>query len=77
MEPQFFPDIRARFFLEIDQLVQAGNDILSAITHWCERNNVESEIAALFVKSNPNFVAKLVAHCENTHILAKTTRLPI
>jgi hypothetical protein len=77
IEETFFPDIRARFFLEVDQLVHAGNDILSAITHWCERNNFEPEIAGLFVKSNPNFLAKLAAHCDTTHILPKTTRLPI
>jgi hypothetical protein len=77
IEETFFPDIRGRFFLEIDQLVHAGNDILSAITHWAARNGIEPEVAGLFLKSNPNFLAKLAAHCENTHILAKTTRLPI
>jgi hypothetical protein len=77
IEQTFFPDIRNRFFLEIDQLVRAGNDILSAITDWAARNNMEPEVAGLFVKSNPNFLAKLAAHCEDTHILERTTRLPI
>ena len=77
IEQTFFPDIRARFFLEIDQLIRAGNDILTAITHWCEKTGIEPEIAGLFVKSNQKFLAKLAAHCEDTHILAKTARLPI
>jgi hypothetical protein len=44
---------------------------------WCEKNKLEVETAAYWIKKDPTMKAKLQAEAENLNILKRGARLPI
>jgi hypothetical protein len=66
------------FINEIETLCQSKNiEYIDAVVYWCEKNNVEIEYVASFIKKDPVFKSKIEAEAENLNILKKTARLPI
>ena len=66
------------FIQEIETLCQDKNiEYIDAVVYWCEKNNVEVEAAAAFIKKDPVFKSKIEAEAENLNILKKAARLPL
>ena len=66
------------FLTHIEQLRRTGHvDYLDAILHFCEKENLEIETVARFVRNNAILKAKVQEEAESLNIIEKTTRLPI
>lgn len=66
------------FVEEIEILCREKNiEYIDAIVMWCQKNNLEVETAAYWVKKDPSMKMKLQAEAENLNILKKGARLPI
>ena len=63
---------------EVERLTKNTNgDIIDAICHWCEENNVDIETAAALIKKDPVLRAKVQIEAEELNILAPSAKLPI
>lgn len=56
---------------------QTGLNYIDAVVHWCEKNKLEIETAAYWIKKDPTMKAKLQAEAEDLNILKRGARLPI
>jgi hypothetical protein len=66
------------FIEEIETLCRTKNvEYIDAIVMWCEKNKLEVETAAYWIKKDPTLKAKLQAEAENLNILKRGARLPI
>ena len=67
-----------KFMQDIDkQCVTRKIDYIDAVVDWCDRNKVEIEYVASFIKKDPVFKSKLQEEAENLNILKKGARLPL
>jgi hypothetical protein len=39
--------------------VAADNDYLTSVLHWFDKNDIEPEVAPIFIKSNPDLLARI------------------
>jgi hypothetical protein len=66
------------FVEEIEVLCKDKNiEYIDAIVFWCEKNNLEVETAAYWIKKDPAMKSKVQAEAENLNILKRGARLPI
>ena len=66
------------FVEEIEKLCKEKNiEYIDAIVFWCEKNKLEIETAAYWIKKDPAMRAKIQAEAENLNILKRGARLPI
>ena len=69
------------FIDEIEALCQTTKlEYIDAIVYWCEKNKVEVEYVAPFIKKDPAFKLKLQAEAQNLNNLKRGergARLPI
>jgi len=66
------------FVEEIEILCRDKNiEYIDAIVFWCEKNNLEVETAAYWIKKDPTMKSKVQAEAENLNILKRGARLPI
>jgi len=66
------------FTTEIDKMCYEKNiEYIDAVVLWCERNKIEVEYVASFIKKDPVFKSKIQVEAENLNILKKSARLPI
>lgn len=66
------------FFQEIERIRQHDNsEYMDAILHYCETKEIDIEVAAKFINTNPAIKSKLREEAENLNYLEKTARLPI
>lgn len=66
------------FVEEIEILCREKNiEYIDAVVLWCERNNLEVETAAYWIKRDQSMKLKIQAEAENLNILKKGARLPI
>lgn len=66
------------FVEEIEILCRDKNiEYIDAIVFWCEKNNLEIETAAYWIKKDPVMRSKVQVEAENLNILKKGARLPI
>lgn len=66
------------FVEEIEVICREKNiEYIDAIVMWCERNNLEVETAAYWIKKDPCMKGKIQAEAENLNIIKKGARLPI
>lgn len=80
--PELIDDSEAillqRIFSEIDDIAKSNNgDYMSAIIVYCEKNDVEIESIAKYIKKNVVLKAKLQQEAEDLNYLNKMPRLPI
>ena len=40
-------------------MVAADHDYLTSLLHWFDKNDIEPEVAAIFIKSNPDLLARI------------------
>lgn len=65
------------FIEEIEKLCSTKNiEYIDAIVIWCERNNLEIEVAAGWIKKDPVMKSKVQAEAENLNVLKRGARLP-
>jgi len=66
------------FVEEIEKLCRTKNiEYIDAVVYWCEKNKIEIEYIAGFIKKDPVFKSKIQAEAENLNILKRGARLPI
>lgn len=66
------------FIEEIEQIKEEiKSDYIDCVVFWCERNNLEVETAAYWIKRDACLRAKIQEEAENLNILKKTSRLPV
>lgn len=66
------------FVEEVEKLCKDKNiEYIDAIVFWCEKNNLEVETAAYWIKKDPAMKSKVQAEAENLNILKRGARLPI
>lgn len=66
------------FYEEIDTLVSVHNlSYMDAIVHFCEKNEIEIEVAAAMIKENFRIKSTMQQEGEELNFLPKTAKLPI
>jgi hypothetical protein len=66
------------FIEEIEKLCISKNiEYIDAVVIWCERNNLEVETAAAWIKKDPAMKSKIQAEAENLNVLKRGARLPL
>jgi hypothetical protein len=66
------------FVIEIEQLCHTKNmEYIDAVVYWCEKNNIEIEYAASFIKKDPVFKFKIQEEAENLNFMKRSARLPL
>lgn len=70
--------IKNNFVEEIETLCKDKNiEYIDAIVLWCERNKLEVETAAYWIRKDPTMKAKIQAEAENLNYIKRGARLPI
>jgi hypothetical protein len=70
--------IKNNFVEEIETLCREKSvEYIDAIVIWCERNNLEIETAAYWIKKDPVMKLKIQAEAETLNYLKKGARLPV
>ncbi len=68
----------ANFVEEIEKLCKSKNiEYIDAIIFWCQKNNLEVETAAYWIKKDPVMRSKVQLEAENLNILKRGARLPV
>lgn len=66
------------FVEEIEVLCRDKNiEYIDAVVFWCQKNNLEIEQAAYWIKKDPVMRSKIQVEAENLNILKRGARLPI
>lgn len=67
------------FVRDIERIVCDKNvDYFEAVIHYCDKNNIEIETAAVLVKQNNTLKAKIQFEAENLNMVKRSgARLPI
>ena len=66
------------FVEEVERIKRSKDvDYIDAVITWCEKNNLEVETAAYWIKKDSVLKAKIQIEAENLNIIKKTSeRLP-
>lgn len=63
---------------EIDRLTKSGEvDIIDAICHWCNENDIDVETVAALIKRDQVLRAKVQIQAESLNFLKPSAKLPI
>jgi hypothetical protein len=66
------------FVEEVEKLCRTKNiEYIDAVVFWCEKNNLEIETAAYWIKKDPVMRSKIQFEAENLNVLKRGARLPI
>lgn len=72
------PSDKNKFVSEIEELCRNKNiEYIDAVVMWCEKNNLEIETAAYWIKKDATIKSKIQAEAEDLNILKRGARLPI
>jgi hypothetical protein len=72
------PSDKNKFVSEIEELCRNKNiEYIDAVVVWCEKNNLEIETAAYWIKRDPTIKSKIQAEAEDLNILKRGARLPV
>lgn len=67
-----------RFYKEVEMLVNTHNlNYMDAVVFFCEKNDIEVEIAASMIRSNQRIKSHIQTEGEALNFLPKTAKLPI
>jgi hypothetical protein len=68
----------SNFVEEIEILCKEKNiEYIDAVVFWCQKNNLEIETAAYWVKKDPIMKLKIQVEAENLNYMKKGSRLPV
>ena len=66
------------FVEEIEKLCRDKNiEYIDAVVFWCEKNKLEIETAAYWIKKDPVMKSKIQLEAENLNVLKRGARLPV
>lgn len=66
------------FVEEVEKLCRDKNiEYIEAVIYWCEKNNLEVETAAYWIKKDAVMRSKIQLEAENINVLKKGARLPV
>jgi hypothetical protein len=66
------------FVDEVEKLCRDKNiEYIDAVVFWCQKNNLEVETAAYWIRKDPVMKSKIQVEAENLNILKRGARLPI
>lgn len=66
------------FYKAVDALVSRHNlSYIDAVVYYCEKNNVEIEVAASMIRNNFRIRSVVQTEGEDLNLLPRTARLPI
>lgn len=67
-----------KFYRDVDNIV-ADNKLsyIDAVVYYCEKNDIEIEVAASLVKSNFRIKSVVQSEGEDLNILPRTAKLPV
>ena len=66
------------FVEEIEKLCRDKNiEYIDAVVFWCEKNKLEIETAAYWIKKDPVMRSKIQLEAENLNVLKRGARLPV
>jgi hypothetical protein len=66
------------FVIEIENLCREKDiEYIDAVVFWCEKNNLDIETAAYWIKKDPVMKSKIQYEAENLNIIKRGSRLPI
>lgn len=72
------PSDKNKFVQEIEELCSLKNvEYIDAVVMWCEKNNLEIETAAYWIKKDLTMKTKIQAEAETLNILKRGARLPV
>jgi hypothetical protein len=72
------PETKNNFVEEIEILCREKNiEYIDAVVMWCEKNNLEVDVAAYWIKKDSTMKSKIQAEAENLNYMKKGARLPI
>lgn len=72
------PSDKNKFVSEIEELCRNKNiEYIDAVVMWCEKNNLEIETAAYWIKKDATIKSKIQAEAEELNILKRGARLPV
>ena len=67
-----------RFVEEIEHLcIESNVEYIDAVCMWCERNSLEVELVANWIKKEPTLKAKIQAEAEILNTIKRGAKLPI
>lgn len=67
-----------RFVSEIEELcISKGIEYIDAVVMWCDKNNLEVETAAYWIKRDSTMKARIQAEAEELNVLKRGARLPV
>lgn len=67
-----------RFVQEIEILCSQKNiEYIDAVVMWCEKNNLEVETAAYWIKRDSTMKSKIQAEAEELNIIKRGAKLPV
>jgi hypothetical protein len=70
--------VNNKFVEEIENLCKSKNiEYIDAVVFWCEKNNLEIETAAYWIKKDESMKLKIQAEAENLNIIKRGAQLPI
>ena len=66
------------FVNDVEKLCRTKNiEYIDAVVMWCEKNKLEVETAAYWIRKDPAMKAKIQAEAENLNVLKRGARLPL
>ncbi len=66
----------AEFVKQIETIVKEHNlEYMDAVIHYCEKNNIELEVAAAVVRGNPHLKSNIQLEAEGLNFLPKRAKL--
>lgn len=72
------PTDKNKFVDEIELLCKEKNmEYIDAVIEWCDKNNLEVETAAYWIKRDRTMKSKIQNEAENLNILKRGAQLPI
>ena len=67
-----------KFYRDLENIVADNNlSYIDAVVYYCEKNDIEIEVAASLVKSNFRIKSVVQSEGEDLNILPRTAKLPV
>jgi len=67
-----------KFYKEVENLVNNhGISYIDAVVHYCNKNDIEIEVAASMIKSNGRIKSHVQTEGEGLNFLPRTAKLPV
>jgi len=67
-----------KFYRDVDNIVADNNlSYIDAVVYYCEKNDIEIEVAASLVKGNFRIKSAVQSEGEDLNILPRTAKLPV